>query len=144
MPENRVTYVGAVKEGSPEGTAPPRETAFDDASIIKYDLLEGWYEDPDVTTNSVLDEKAEDRLRPEPTSTLEFNVVAYGTSTPEVNVPRFWHDFDLGDTVYVSVRDENLELYDVPVAVTGVRLEISEVDDAVHLDLLTQDLRENE
>ena len=130
LPVNGVTYVG----GAEEGDVPSTRTT-DAASIAAYDLLEQWFDDPDVTILSTLEEKAADRLRPTPIYTIELEIVPAGPSVGGPPVPRLFHDFGVGDTLTVSIRDEATTLYDLPLIATRAVLKVSENDDSEALDL---------
>jgi hypothetical protein len=122
LPINAVTYTGASEK--PSLTA----RASDPASIARYDLLEAWYSDPDVTVASTLQEKADERLRAFPSQVVEVDAVVAGPSVAGPPVPRLWRDFDVGDTVYLSVRDDATRVYNMPALVTGAALSVSEED----------------
>ena len=133
LPLNGVTYTG----GAVEGDVPLRR-AEDAASIARYGLFEGWFDDPDVTIPETLQEKAAERLRPEPGRIVELELVPAGPVVGGSPPPRLWRDFDIGDTVYASIRDNTTELFDVPLLVAHARLSVSENDDSEQLELTLQ------
>ena len=156
LPVNGVHYVGggipgvAGDEGDPEAVPPVPPTpavpevpppvvhVYDPDSFNTYRLLEQWHSDPDVTDAATLGEKARERLRPDPRYIVGLELVAGGPALGAPPVPRLWHEFDLGDTVYASVRDATTEAYDLPLMVTAARLAASAEDDSEALELTLQ------
>lgn len=129
MPLNASTVSGSNETADAQYAAPIRR-ASDIASIAAYDLLEEWISDSDVTIPAVLAERAARRLRPDPTFSIQGTLVATGEATNEPPIPRLFDDYDVGDTVYVSVRDETTQLYNVPVVIGKATLTVSSDDDS--------------
>ena len=130
MPLNVVTVSGA--EGVAVGEYEDKFSQDD------WGAFHGWFAEPDVTEAATLDEKAQALLRSEPTTRVEIEVAPGGPAVGDPSPPRLFHDFDVGDTVYVSVRDEQTEAYDLPQTVTQARLSVSEDDDSERLELTLQ------
>lgn len=135
LPVNAVTYVGGAQTG-----APPSRRAQNTASIARYDLLEQWYDDPDVTVPATLQEKADDRLRPDPEVYAELQLVASGPAVTAPPVAKLGHDFDVGDVVTVSIRDATIQEYGLQLRVTQATLTVSEEDDSEQLDVVLEDV----
>jgi hypothetical protein len=131
LPINAVSYAGAEVRG-----AVPVRRAQHAGSIATYDLIERFYSDPDVTVAATLMEAAQGRLHPEPVAVAGITTVAGGPALGAPGqLPRLWHDFAVGDTVFVSVRDDATQVYALPLRVTQAKLTVSAEDDSEQLEL---------
>jgi hypothetical protein len=81
-----------------------RSTRSDAASIAAYDLIEDEVAYSDVVVQQTLDENAQSLLRPAINSVYSFTPLSKGDGAGEINVPRLFVDFDVGDIVRLSVE----------------------------------------
>ena len=136
LPLNRVTVSGGEPAGG--GEAPAPAVAASMPSIARYGMLEAWFSDPDVSEPATLAQKAAARLRPDPVTLVEIEPVAGGPAVGGPPVPLLGRDFDLGDTVTVSVRDETTEVYGLALMVIHTRLTVSPDDDSETVEITLQ------
>lgn len=141
LPLNHVVVSGGPPEpveGEETEPAPPPAEAADFGSIASWGLFERWDSEPDVALFDELQEKANSRVRGDPVTLGEVEVVASGPAVHAPNVPALWTDYDLGDTVYLTVRDETTQVEDLPLVVVAVRLALSAEDDSEQVELTLQ------
>lgn len=101
-PVNFVTAFGA-GDGDEQLVA----TASDPASIAAYGLVDVSQTFSDVIEQATLDQHARDLLRPEERRTFQVEVSS-STGNGELVTPSPWDDFDVGDTVRLSIRTSAL------------------------------------
>lgn len=130
LPRNGVIVSG----GDPGTGVVPIATVEAPISISSYGLFEEWLSDPDVTELDTLTEKAQRMIEDLPQATVDIDPVAAGPAVDGPPVPRLGWDFDVGDVVYITVRD-GTTVAEFAGMVTEARLTVSADDDAETLAL---------
>lgn len=101
------------------------------ASIAAYGLFEVQASFSDVTMQTVLDQQAQGVLYPSGTKTYQ---VMPGAGS---NTPAFYDDFDVGDTVLLTVHDGSTWFDDVRVRVNDATLSVSDGSEVTLVTAMT-------
>jgi hypothetical protein len=134
LPNTGVSGVGA----TPEEGFPPFVRLDDTAAQTRFDLLELWFSDVDVSEQSTLQEKAADAIQSTPPFSVTVSLVAAGPAVNVPPVPRLWHDFDVGDIGYITIHDDPTKIDSLPVRITQALVSANENDDSEQTDITVE------
>lgn len=127
LPTNDVIAIGALDQGEEGQPGKPLVSTFDDAaSISEYGLWGAVVNYSDVSVQETLDAHAEEAVEASPPVIYSVRPLP-STMGDDRPVPRLWDDFDIGDTVRLTLRaNAPFDVIAEVVRVTSVTLSVSD------------------